>query len=598
MCRIAGIYDPRSRTLAADIRRMTDAMRHGGPDDEGMFLDPAGPLALGHRRLALIDLSPGGHQPMVDADGALQIIFNGEIYNYRELRETLRGAGWQFATTSDTEVILKAYQQWGPECFESFNGMFALAIFDRNHNHVVLARDHAGIKPLYYYLANDQLYFASEIRAFHAVEKRFSENSAWKIPFLAFGHLPEPVTTLQGVQPLRKGHCMIVQLPGLTVVSKPFCQFRFSSELHDAREASHLVRSALDKAVERHLISDAPIGVFLSGGIDSSSLSLLAKPFVGDRLKTLSITFQEAEFSEKKYQEMIARKLGGKHFDFEVSRQEFSERMPDALRAMDQPTTDAINSYFISLYARQVGLKAALAGPGADELFGGYPTFHYGRYYRTGSRLPSSLLRLLEFAPDDRLRKLSYVARKSPVGECLAYRGLFSVRRIAALLGGTEQEVQAGLDQITAPAFVRDLDDGNRVSWLETNFYLQNQLLKDADFMSMWHGLEIRVPFLDRELMALVHRIDSSVKFGRTFSKQLLIDAMGADLPEPIWNRKKQGFTFPFEKWMRDSEITAPDTREERTLFAEFKSGRLAWGRYWCALLANRFREFVPNAAS
>jgi asparagine synthase (glutamine-hydrolysing) len=598
MCRIAGIFDPRSRTLGDDIRRMTDAMRRGGPDDEGVYLDPDRPLAMGHRRLSLIDIGPSGHQPMADADGELQIVFNGEIYNFRELRDALRGAGAVFATGSDTEVILKAYQQWGTDCFAKFNGMFALALLDRPHRRLVLARDHAGIKPLYYHLADDQLYFASEIRAFRALRGRFDENPSWKIPFLAFGHLPEPVTTLRGVQPVEAGQFLVVDLSGLAVTRRTFRRPCFSAELTDRGAIVPMVRASLEAAVRRHLISDAPIGLFLSGGIDSSALTLLAKPVLGDKLTTLSISFAEAGFSEKRYQDIIVRKIGGQHFDFEVSRRDFDAHMPDALTAMDQPTVDGLNSYFISRYARECGLKAVLAGHGGDELFGGYPSFRLAKYYRWSSSLPRWLWQTFDRLPSERWRKLSYRGRRGPIGEYLTYRGIFSERRIAGLLGTTVAEVASELDRLRPPIEVATLDDGNRASWIETNLYLRNQLLRDSDFMSMWHGLEIRVPFLDLELMTLLYRVDPAVKFGGPVTKRLLIDAMGQDLPEAIWNRQKQGFTFPFERWMRESAISEPVSATEKALFSDFRQGRLAWGRYWCALVASRFVQSTSGEGS
>ncbi|MCC7330883.1 MAG: asparagine synthase (glutamine-hydrolyzing) [Gammaproteobacteria bacterium] len=594
MCRIAGIFHPGNQTLSRDISRMTGAMRRGGPDDEGVYLDQDWPLAFGHRRLSIIDLSSGGHQPMAVEDGRLRIVFNGEIYNYRSLRDELRAAGWTFHTASDTEVILRAYQQWGTGCFARFNGMFALAILDRVANQLVLARDHAGIKPLYYWLGDGQLYFASEIRAFGQVSRPFHENPGWRMPFLAFGHLPEPETTLAGVKPLETGHCMVLSLPSLRATLQRYTAPVPPADVHDRQDALRLLRSGLEAAVARHLVSDAPIGLLLSGGIDSSILALLAKPVVGEHLVTLSITFDEARFSERRYQQIIVERIGGQHHDCLVTHEDFNRLMPEALEAMDQPTIDGINSFFISLHARQSGLKAVLAGHGADELFGGYPTFGYGRYYRVAQRLPRALLSLLGRMPDPRLGKLGYARLAGLVGENLTYRSLFPACRIARLLGTTEDEVLRRLARAAVPELPPGLDDGSRISRIETGLFLQNQLLKDSDFMSMWHGLEIRVPFLDQELMALVYRIDGHLKFSDPLPKRLLIDAAGPELPEEVWNRPKQGFTFPFEQWMKDSPITAPRDSHEAELYREFKRGQLGWGRYWCALLAGRFAP-VPH---
>ncbi len=291
MCRIAGIYDPTLNNLEPQIIKMRDAMHRGGPDDFGIFIDKFLPLALGHRRLSLIDLTSAGHQPMFDAEKNIAIIFNGEIYNFLEIRKTLISLGHQFVTQTDTEAIIYAYLQWGTACFSHFNGMFALAIYDNRKKQIILARDHAGIKPLYYHLTKNKLIFASEIKAFKAFDSKWPEHKEWKIPFLTFGHLPEPFTTLQDVEPLEKGTCLVIQFPSLSIKKRAFNKFTFSSTITQLPEAIELVKNKLEAAVQRHLISDAPIGLFLSGGIDSSLLTLLANKYIKKNLRTLSIVF-------------------------------------------------------------------------------------------------------------------------------------------------------------------------------------------------------------------------------------------------------------------------------------------------------------------
>ncbi|HEX8356412.1 MAG TPA: hypothetical protein VF610_03330, partial [Segetibacter sp.] len=245
MCRIAGIYNPASASLLHDITVMRDCMKHGGPDGEGIYLDSTFPLALGHRRLSLIDLTAAGQQPMADLEGSLQIVFNGEIYNFLELTHELKALGHVFITACDTEVILKAYTQWGVECFSRFNGMFALALFDKRSGQLILARDHAGIKPLYYSIGEGCLYFASEIRAFKKVVPGWAENENWKISFLTFGYLPEPVTTLENVVPLKKGTFVIIELPALTVREKTFARFAFTNTINTLPEAVEEVKNKL-----------------------------------------------------------------------------------------------------------------------------------------------------------------------------------------------------------------------------------------------------------------------------------------------------------------------------------------------------------------
>ena len=591
MCRIAGIFNPEEQYLGERIVAMRDTMYRGGPDSSGVFVHPGLPLALGHRRLSLIDLTEAGHQPMIDAE--LTIVFNGEIYNYKELRSTLQHYGHQFRTESDTEVILKAYRQWGVDAFEYFNGMFALAIWDEGRQQLLLARDHAGIKPLYYYIDGKSLYFASEIRAFAHSGKRFAENSKWRSAFLTFGHLPEPITTLKDVVPLPKGTALLIDLPTLHVQEHRFFEWTFNAKLKQEEEAIKLLRETLEEAVARHLVADAPIGLFLSGGIDSSLLTLIASHTRKDNLHTLSIVFNEQAFSEEKYQRLIIEKTGAKHQSFLVTKDIFNQQLADAMQAMDQPTLDGINTYFISMYAKAYGLKAVLSGLGADELFGGYPSFQQQKKMELVEKMPERLLRGLQHFPDHRVRKLSYIGMHNSAAEYLSYRGIFTPVSVAALLDANEEEIKHDLAELSAHYPVKDLKNGNRISWLETNFYMQNQLLKDSDFMSMWHGLEIRVPFLDKEVMLMAAAIDPAIKFKKVPPKYPLVKAFEHELPEAIWKRKKQGFTFPFEGWLKENEYIRPSNTAEEKFYQLFQQKKLSWGRYWCALLMNRFEERI-----
>lgn len=593
MCRIAGIFDPSLKNLQEQVVHMRDAMHRGGPDDAGLFVHPLLPLALGHRRLSLIDLSEAGHQPMIDEE--LTIVFNGEIYNYLELRSTLQHYGHQFKTESDTEVILKAYRQWGVDAFEYFNGMFALALLDEKKQQLVLARDHAGIKPLYYYIDQHCLYFASEIRAFATTEKAFEENEKWRSAFLTFGHLPEPITTLKNVIPLAKGTALVIELPSLRKKVHRFFKWNFTEQLKNEEEALQLMRETLEQATERHLISDAPIGLFLSGGIDSSLLTLIASHTRKDNLHTLSIVFNEKAFSEEKYQRLIIEKTGAKHQSFLVTKDIFNEQLEDAMQAMDQPTLDGINTYFISMYAKAYGLKAVLSGLGADELFGGYPSFQQQKKMKYVQKMPAVLLKGVQRFPDHRIRKLSYAGMQNTAAEYLSYRGIFTPVSVASLLGTTEREIEEDLILLSEHYPASTLSNGNRISWLETNFYMQNQLLKDSDFMSMWHGLEIRVPFLDKEVMLMAGAIDAAIKFKTTPAKYVLVKAFENELPEAIWKRKKQGFTFPFEGWLKENEFIKPSTNDEEQLYQKFQKKKLSWGRYWCALLMSRFNPLPTS---
>ena len=588
MCRIAGIVRLHSKPVIEEIDAMRDAMQRGGPDDSGLYIDDELNLAFGHRRLSLIDLSPMGHQPMMDEEKKIIIVFNGEIYNYQSIKEKLIQKGHQFHSTSDTEVIINAYKEWGCDCFALFNGMFALAILDKNKNQLVLARDHAGIKPLYYSIEKGCLYFASEIRAFKKINVHWQENADWKKYFLLYGHLPEPITTLENVRPLAKGNYTVINLHDLSISAHRFYQPEYQYKINDVDEAVAIVREKLIAAVERHLISDAPIGLFLSGGIDSSLLTIIAKPFLHNNLHTLSIVFDDEKFSEKKYQDIIIHQTGAQHRSYIVTENEFRNSLPDIIEAMDQPSNDGINSYFISKYAKEYGLKAVLSGIGADELFGGYPSFYRNAALIKSKMIPKSLFALANLFLDDKRKKINFLQLKNAMGNYLFNRGFFIPAQIAQLLDCTEKEIWQLLDKVALPEFVNELNPQEQVSYTETNLYMQNQLLKDTDYMSMWHSVEVRVPFLDRELMDAVYSIHPSVRYAPSQIKHLLIKAFEKELPAAIWQRPKQGFIFPFENWMKHVEPTDLLSKNFSDLQKGLNAGNTHWSRYWCYLLSTK----------
>ena len=558
---------------------------HGGPDDEGVYIDQEYHLAVGHRRLSLIDLSSAGHQPMFSSNNKIVIVFNGEIYNYLDIQQELINIGHAFKSHSDTEVILTAYQQWGNDCFSMFNGMFAIAIFDKEKGKLILARDHAGIKPLYYSFNNDALYFASEVKAFKSIDNNWTENPDWRTYFLLFGYIPEPYTTLQNVFSLAKGSYLEIELQTLKHYSKTFFTTSYEYKIHSEIEAVEAIRSYVDNAVKRHLISDAPIGLFLSGGIDSSILTLLAKKYSGDQLHTLSIDFEETKFSEKIYQETIIKATNAKHQSFTVTKNNFVNAIPDILQAMDQPSNDGINSYFITKHAKEAGLKAVLSGIGADELFGGYPSFNRNSKLKYASLIPDFILKTAVLFPDDQLKKIQYLSDKKFPGHYLFNRGFFTPDGVAQYLDISKSSVENILNIFQPPDSVNNLHPLEQVSYEETNWYMQNQLLKDTDFMSMWHSVEVRVPFLDKELMQLVYSIHPDIRYNSKQIKHLLIKAFEDILPESIWNRPKQGFVFPFQHWMSNVSLPYNDNPILANMKNKLASGNTHWSKYWCYAL-------------
>lgn len=379
---------------------------------------------------------------------------------------------------------------------------------------------------------------------------------------------------------------MKISLPSLNVSSGKFYTDDFTPRVTDHESALALVRDILPKAVERHLISDAPVGLFLSGGIDSSLLTLLAAPILKERLNTLSIHFSEAEFSEEAYQRIIINITHSNHSAFQVDQKDFEAALPDILEAMDQPSIDAINTYFISMYAKEKGLKAVLSGLGSDELFGGYPSFSRFNRWKWLNKVPSFISDAFGNTSNQRLSKLSFNNCHPMLSLYLMNRGIFTVNTAASITGTPVADINRALEQITVPPGIDYLSSNSNAA-MEQNMYMKHQLLKDADYMAMWHGVEIRVPFLDKELVQAVNSISPSVKFGSSLPKQLLIEAFSTLLPAEIWHRQKQGFTFPFSYWLKQSETLLPNGKKESEVYNQFYKGRLHWSRYWAVKMAN-----------
>jgi len=562
---------------------MCNALKHGGPDDEGIFLDNNAKLAFGHRRLSIIDLSKNGHQPMADTEQRVWIIFNGEIYNYLILKHELLKSGAKFKSNTDTEVIINAYLYWGPAAFSKMQGMFAFALFDKEKATTYLVRDSAGIKPLYYHATDGQISFASEVRAFKAAGIVNEQDPAWAIRFLAFGHIPEPYTTLKNVYSLAKGNYLIWNHSENNFKIVPYQQTTtapaYITNLEDAREQ---LRTCLSASVKSQLIADAPIGVFLSGGIDSSLITLLANEVKDQELKTISIFFNEKTYDERAYQNLVLDKVTGEKFAHLVQQKEFEEFLPSILIDMDMPTTDGINSWFISKYANEDGLKAVLSGIGADELFGGYPSFNRIKYFNYLRKTPAFIAHFANYFKADKYKKLSFLEHNHYLADYLLLRGFFTPNDIAKILDVDVKQVVEILfnePNLVHPGSYTKED----AAWFETNLYMQNQLLRDTDVMSMSHGLEVRVPFLNEDFLKLAASISPEIRFSNEQQKKILIDSFNDILPESIWNRPKMGFTFPLQQWMRmHNEISNEHLYKNemtKNLIRKFKEGDMHWSK-------------------
>jgi asparagine synthase (glutamine-hydrolysing) len=562
---------------------MLAAERHRGPDGQGVHESEG--VILGHLRLAIIDLSASARQPMANETEDVWLTFNGEIYNFAELRSELRGLGHHFRSQTDAEVVLHGYEAWGmAKLLSRLRGMFAFVLWDERERKLFLARDRFGIKPLYFARGRDRFVFASEVLAIAAsglVEVEPSEDSL--AAFLALGSVPAPETALAGVFSIPAAHVVEISREGETT------QRYWSFSPGEAREEA--VPSLLRDAVRSHLVSDVPLGVFLSGGVDSASLVAIASGFVEEPLKTLSIVLDDPALDESAYARIVAEKYGTDHREVEVRASDFLDALPDFWQAMDQPTIDGVNSYLVSRAARQAGLKVVLTGLGGDEVFLGYPHF---RRIQSLSRWLPWIPRPLLSSWSRRRPKLEYLLNPTPERVYLTFRGLFAPREIEELLPGAN----------AAPLRASSEDPLDAAVELEFSHYLGNQLLRDTDVMSMAHGIEARVPFLDHLLVESVRSLPYSSKLRRGVNKPLLLRSLETPLPREIWDRPKRGFTLPFHRWMKEHQVDLTERtlgsgpfREEAVhkLWQSFAEGRAHWSRPWALVAYSSWRDRVHH---
>ncbi len=566
MCGIAGIFGLEALDDArATVARMTDAIAHRGPDASGIHL--AGNCILGHRRLSIIDLSHGPDQPFRSADGRHAIVFNGEIYNYRALRERLGALGHTFRTASDTEVLLAAYREWGPVCLNELEGMFAFAITDEVTQDLFLARDRMGIKPLYLYHDDRHLLFASEVRALLAsglVPRRIDTDAF--VDHLRYQTVHAPDTIVRGVKMLEAGHAMLVsdqEVRSWRWYDPVAASYRSAGAMART-EVLREVRDRLSTAVEKRLVADVPFGAFLSGGIDSSAVVGLMAQASTAPVQTFSVVFDEAEYSEERYARIVADRFRTEHTPIRLSPADMLRMLPEALADMDHPSADGANTWVVSKVTREAGIKMALSGLGGDEVFAGYPVFTrtlelWRRRWVT--QFPSTLRRwggamARAARPSITSSKMAEMLRLDAFTVDETYpvaRRTFSDQDLVALLARDtlpRDSVRRIMKGIIREDRAYELPMLSQVSLGELATYLQNVLLRDTDQMSMAHALEVRVPFLDHHLVEFVLGVEDVHKYPHT-PKALLTDALGDLLPREVTHRPKMGFTLPWETWMR-----------------------------------------------
>lgn len=621
MCGITGIFSSRipEENRKKMVTAMNSAIAHRGPDNEGIWTENE--CTLGHRRLSIIDLSIESNQPFLSSDKRYVIVYNGELYNYKELKLQLQRSAqgeatlpYFFKTNSDTEVVLAAFIKWGPKCLDLFNGMFAFAIYDRENKEVFVARDPMGVKPLYYSYSDEGFAFSSELRAIlKSGIRRFTINHSVLPEYAMYQTVMAPNTIIKGIKVLLPGHYMHLSAQGL--VSKQYfdiTQIAATPEM-PYNDICKRVAELLGASVQRRMVSDVPFGAFLSGGIDSSAVVGLMSSVSTERINTFNISFDESEFSEAQYARVIAKKFGTIHHEIKLRPADFLSQLPEALAATDHPGGDGPNTYIVSKATKNAGITMALSGIGGDELFAGYPVFNHMQRLSQKSWLDKTphFLRLLAGGAIElkgrhvSAMKTAELLKQKDINFLTAYprvRSLFTEKQLQHIIAGNPYSAYENLLR-EVPQYENKLITS--VSVAEIKSYLQNVLLRDADQMSMAVALEVREPFLDKHLVQFVLSLKDETKMPVS-PKKLLVDSLGDLLPKEIVNRPKMGFTLPWQHWLKSelssfvdhqlSELNSKSLFEKGSVIELWKRFQkddplISWSRIWHLATLNHWLD-------
>lgn len=580
MCGIAGFFEYQNRGHAPSAEQLLavrDAMVHRGPDGSGLWMATNGRAGLAHRRLSILDVSENGSQPMFTADGQLAIIFNGEIYNFNALRDKMLDKGYRFRSTGDTEVLLALYREYGEEMLLQLRGMFAFAIYDLKQRSMLLARDPLGIKPLYFSQSQGVVTFASQVKALlHSPAIDRTPDAAARAGFYLWGTVPEPYTLYRGIRSLPAGHCMTLRQDNSEPRTR--CYAHLVDELADGTTRSQypttrsdkiILHDALRETIEQHMVSDVPVAVFLSAGLDSSTMLALMSELRDVQIRSLSLgfdTMRNTSLDETPIAETLARIYGAEHRSYFVGRETFQQERMNLLHAMDQPTVDGVNTYFVSRMSKQAGFKVALSGLGGDELFAGYPS------YRQVPRIVESLStvgsmpvlgkvwRVVTAQTMKRMTSPKYAGLieygGSYPGAYLLRRGLYMPWELPTVMdpdmaaqGLRELHPLLSMEEMLRPFEYMHGPQASRlrVTALEMSMYLRQQLLRDADWAGMAHSVEIRTPFVDFKLL---HDLAPLLAGPNPPGKQQMAASPAHALPREVLARPKTGFSVPVREWL------------------------------------------------
>lgn len=557
MCGLAGYVGQGDRDI---LERMTRFLKYRGPDDEGFFIQDG--VGLGHQRLAIIDLSDKGRQPLGNEDGTIQLVFNGEIYNFQDLRENLILQGHKFKSQTDSEVIIHQYEEDGVECFKKFNGMFAMAIWDSRQKKLVLARDRYGEKPLYWTLTNHTLVFASELKAIlrHPSVRR-ELNPLGVYQYFSFDYIPQPSTIFKDIYKLTNGSFLIFENNQISL--NRYYQIKFDNEKIDFPSAAKNIERLLEDSVKKRLLADVPIGIFLSGGIDSSTIAYFAKKHKED-IKTFSIGFSESSFDESFYARQIAKFLKTKHFHQEFKPEDLLNVIPEIIEKLDEPFGDPsiLPTYLLSKFTAKK-VRVALGGDGGDELLMGYPNHQVQRIVNLLGldrlRFRGPYARVLEKLLPVSDKDLTFPYKAKRYAHSLAFPGLArDFLNVGGYFNGIEKLFTFRVKQKElfgfAEEFLNDYQDKNyldKINALFLKYYLEDDILFKVDRASMYNGLEARAPFLDFRLADFINSLPLDYKLRGLKTKHILKEIMKDKLPKNIVFRQKKGFGVPLTLWFK-----------------------------------------------
>ena len=552
MCGITGIVNRRAKVDIGQLSKMTDKIAHRGPDADGVFVNNYKTCGLGHRRLSILDLSDAANQPMHSKCGNYSLVYNGELYNFKEIRESLQKEGFEFTTSSDTEVVLQAFIAWGPACVERFNGMFAFAVWNEKKEEIFIFRDRLGIKPLYYAWDEETLYFSSELKAIAP----FTDQKSWDEiaiqHYFRLGYIPAPHTIYKSVRKLEEGS--YIQLNKSDFLIKKYWILEEKVEkkvISDEKEAKSKYHDLLKSSVEYRLQSDVPFGVFLSGGIDSSTVAAIAQSISGQKISTFSIGFEEASFNESEYAKKVADHLGTNHHEFVLSHKDIQDLIPEIPTWYDEPFADAsaLPTFLVSKMAREK-VSMVLTGDGGDEQFMGYGMYTWADRLTTLKTLRWFLKTGLSLSPRVNDKRASqYFDFKEdehlPSHIFSVDQGLYSAKSLKKHFSFIE-----GYSPLTLGKTNRNLMVSEKQSFHDLKYYLPGDLLTKVDRASMQNSLEARVPLLDHRLVEFSLNLDEKLKRKNGDSKYLLKQVLYDYAPKELFDRPKWGFGIPLNLWL------------------------------------------------